>query len=118
VATGSAILINYFLPDGALGTIMSLATAALVINWGMISWSHLQFRRHKERTHQTTAFRSPWFPATNYLCLAFVAALLIIMFMTPGLRLSVYLIPAWLLLLGLGYWLRQRAASSTVRRRD
>jgi len=118
VATGSAILINYFLPDGALGTIMSLATAALVINWGMISWSHLQFRRHKERTGQATAFRSPWFPATNYLCLAFVAALLIIMFLTPGLRLSVYLIPAWLLLLGLGYWLRQRAASSPATRRD
>jgi len=108
VATGSAILINYFLPREALGTVMSLAVAALVINWAMISWSHLRFRRAKEALGERPAFRSPWFPLSNYLCLAFVAALLVIMFMTPGLRISVYLIPAWLLLLGFGYWLRQR----------
>lgn len=112
-ATGSAILINYFLPEGALGTIMSLATAALVINWGMISWSHLRFRQHKDRAGQTTGFRSPWFPLSNYLCLAFVAGLLLIMFMTPSLRLSVYLIPAWLLLLGLGYRLRRPGAAAS-----
>jgi len=112
LATGSAILINYFLPEGALGTIMSLAAAALVINWGMISWSHLRFRRHKDATGQASAFRSPWFPVTNWICLVFVAVLLVIMFMTPDLRLSVYLIPAWLIVLGLGYWLRQRRVAA------
>jgi len=112
LATGSAILINYFLPEGALGTIMSLAAAALVINWGMISWSHLRFRRHKDATGQASAFRSPWFPVTNWICLVFVAVLLVIMFMTPDLRLSVYLIPAWLVVLGLGYWLRQRRVAA------
>lgn len=111
VATGSAILINYFLPADALGTIMSLATAALVINWAMISWSHLRFRRAKQAAGEATLFRSPWFPLSNYLCLGFVAALLVIMFMTPGLRISVYLIPAWLLVLAVGYWLRRRRVS-------
>lgn len=114
LATGSAVLINYFLPRDALGTIMSLATAALMINWAMISWSHLRFRRAKESAGQRPAFRSPWFPLSNYLCLAFVAALLVVMFMTPGLRLSVYLIPAWLLLLGVGYWLRRRSAPGSA----
>jgi aromatic amino acid transport protein AroP len=110
VATGSAILINYFLPREALGMVMSLAVAALVINWAMISWSHLRFRRHKDSAGEKTLFRSPWFPLSNYLCLGFVALLLVIMMMTPGLRLSVYLIPGWLLLLGLGFWLRERRA--------
>jgi len=111
LATGSAILINYFLPREALGTVMSLAVAALVINWAMISWSHLRFRRAKTALGERPTFRSPWFPLSNYLCLGFVGALLVIMFMTPGLRISVYLIPAWLLVLGLGYWLRQRRAA-------
>jgi aromatic amino acid transport protein AroP len=30
------------------------------------------------------------------------------MFATPDLRLSVYLIPAWLGVLGVGYWLSER----------
>jgi aromatic amino acid transport protein AroP len=111
IATGSAILINYFLPEEALGMVMSLAVAALVINWAMISWSHLRFRRSKDRAGEATLFRSPWFPLSNYVCLAFVAILLVIMAITPGLRISVILIPIWLALLGLGFWLRERRAA-------
>ena len=111
VATGTAILINYFLPREALGMVMSLATAALVLNWAMISWSHLRFRRHKERLGEPTLFPSPWFPLSNYLCLGFIALLLVVMLLTPGLRISVYLIPAWVAVLALGYWLRQRRAA-------
>ena len=114
IATGSAILINYFLPREALGTVMSLAVAALVINWAMISWSHLRFRRAKQLAGKAPGFRSPWFPVSNYVCLGFVAALLVIMFMTPGLRISVYLIPAWLLVLALGYWLRRRSRAAAA----
>jgi len=111
VATGSAILINYFLPEEALGMVMSLAVAALVINWAMISWSHLRFRRSKDHAGEATLFRSPWFPLSNYVCLAFVAILLVIMAITPGLRISVILIPIWLALLGMGFWLRERRAA-------
>ena len=32
------------------------------------------------------------------------------MYLTPGLRISVYLIPVWLGALGIGYWIRQRKA--------
>ena len=112
-STGSAILINYFLPEEALGMVMSLAVAALVINWAMISWSHLRFRRSKDKAGAVTLFRSPWFPLSNYICLAFVAILLVIMAITPGLRISVILIPIWLALLGLGFWLRERRAALT-----
>lgn len=108
IATGSAILINYFLPEEALGMVMSLAVAALVINWAMISWSHLRFRRSKDQAGEAILFRSPWFPLSNYVCLAFVAILLVIMAITPGLRISVILIPIWLALLGVGFWLRER----------
>ncbi len=88
--------------------VMTLATTALVLNWAMISWSHLRFRRSKESVGATTTFRSPWFPLSNYVCLGFVALLLVVMLLTPGLRISVFLIPVWLAVLGLGYWLRER----------
>jgi aromatic amino acid transport protein AroP len=92
--------------------VMTLATAALVLNWAMISWSHLRFRRHKDSLGERASFRSPWFPLSNYLCLGFVALLLIVMLLTPGLRISVYLIPVWVAVLGCGYWLRQRRAAA------
>jgi len=112
-ATGICICINYFLPREAFGMLMGLAVSALVINWGMICWSHLRFRRQKMAAGQATAFRSPFFPLTNYLCLAFLAGIIVVMYLTPGLRVSVWMIPAWLALLAVAYRLRQ-ARSATV----
>lgn len=115
LATGICICVNYFLPRDAFGMLMGLAVAALVINWGMVCWSHLRFRRAKQVAGQATAFRSPWFPLTNYLCLVFLAGIIVVMYLTPGLQLSVWMIPAWLALLALGYWLRQRKlAGATI----
>jgi aromatic amino acid transport protein AroP len=99
------------MPGKAFGMLMGLVVSALVINWGMISWIHLRFRSAKQASAQATSFPSPAAPLSNYLCLGFLAAMLVVMCMTPDLRLSVYLIPAWLALLGIGYWLRQRNAT-------
>jgi aromatic amino acid transport protein AroP len=112
LATGICVCLNYFMPGKAFGMLMGLVVSALVINWGMISWIHLRFRAAKRAAAQATGFPSPAAPLTNYLCLGFLGAMLVIMFMTPDLRLSVYLIPAWLGLLGIGYWLRQRNAGA------
>jgi aromatic amino acid transport protein AroP len=98
------------MPGEAFGFLMGLVVSALIINWGMISWIHLRFRAQKKADGQTTSFRSLGYPLTNYLCLAFLAGILVVMYLTPDLRLSVYLIPAWLLALGAGYRLRQKKA--------
>jgi aromatic amino acid transport protein AroP len=112
LVTGVCVCINYFMPGKAFGMLMGLAVSAMVINWGMISWIHLRFRAAKRAAHAATSFPSPASPVSNYLCLAFLATLLVIMFMTPDLRLSVYLIPVWLAVLGAGYLLRGRGTTS------
>jgi aromatic amino acid transport protein AroP len=109
-STGICVAVNYFLPGEAFGLLMGLVVSALIINWGMISWIHLRFRQHKAASGQATAFRSLGYPLTNYLCLAFLAAILVVMYLTPDLRISVYLIPAWLAVLGIGYRLRPAQA--------
>nr|WP_209713243.1 amino acid permease [Duganella sp. 1411] len=108
LATGVCVAVNYFMPGKAFGFLMGLVVSALIINWAMISWIHLRFRARKKAEGQTTLFRSLGYPLTNYLCLAFLAAILVVMYLTPDLRLSVYLIPVWLLALSAGYWFRQR----------
>jgi aromatic amino acid transport protein AroP len=106
LATGICVVLNYFMPGQVFGLLMGLVVSSLVINWGMISWIHLRFRASKRAEGQDTAFKSWGYPLTNYLCLAFLAGILVIMFMTDGLRISVYLIPVWLAVLCVGYRFR------------
>jgi len=107
LATGACVLVNYLMPGKAFQVLMGLVVSALIINWAMISWIHLRFRAQKKREGKSTIFQSLGYPFTNYLCLAFLAGILVIMYLTPGLRISVYLIPVWLAALGLGYWIKQ-----------
>lgn len=108
LATAFCVLINYLMPGKAFGFLMTLVVAALVINWGMISYSHLKFRRKKAQQGIETRFKALWYPFGNWLCLAFLTGILIIMACTPGMRQSVIMIPLWLLVLGIGYICKQR----------
>jgi aromatic amino acid transport protein AroP len=98
------------MPAKAFGFLMGLVVSALIINWGLISWIHLRFRAQKKAAGQATQFQSLGYPLTNYLCLAFLAAILVVMYLTPDLQLSVYLIPAWLAILAIGYKLGVKKA--------
>jgi len=115
VATVVCVAVNYALPGKALGMLMGLAVAGMMINWAMISWSHLRFRQAKAAQGVKPVFGSPFYPLTNWLCLAFLAGILVIMYLTPDMRLSVWLIPVWLGVLGLGFWVRQRREVAMVR---
>lgn len=112
LATGACVVVNYFMPGEAFEVLMGLVVSALIINWAMISWIHLRFRAQKKAEGKTTLFQSLGYPFTNYLCLVFLAGILVIMYLTPGLRISVYLIPVWLAALGIGYWIKQNKASA------
>lgn len=107
-ATAVCVVINYFMPGKAFELLMGLVVSALIINWAMISVIHLVFRRAKARAGETTLFKSLGYPLTNYLCLAFLGGILVVMYLIPDLRISVYLIPVWLVALGIGYRLRQK----------
>ncbi|WP_342113317.1 amino acid permease [Pseudoduganella sp. OTU4001] len=114
VATGICVVLNYFMPGEVFGLLMGLVVSSLVINWGMISWIHLRFRAQKKAEGHETGFKSWGYPLTNYLCLAFLAGILVIMYLTDGLRISVYLIPVWLLVLFIGYRFRGVPAAAAA----
>jgi aromatic amino acid transport protein AroP len=109
-----AVLLNYLIPQNALELLMSLVVATLVINWAMISYSHLKFRQHLNRTQQVPLFKALWYPYGNYLCLAFVVLILGIMLMIPGIRVSVYAIPVWLLAMWGFYVLKNKRHAARI----
>ncbi len=108
-ATALCVLINYLMPGKAFGFLMTLVVAALVINWAMISISHLKFRRSKAQQGIETRFKALWYPFGNWLCLVFLAGILVIMSIHAGMRESVIMIPFWLIFLAIGYFLKQRS---------
>lgn len=96
------IIINKLMPDKALEILMSLVVSSLIINWLMISITHLKFRRSKDADQIKTKFPSFIYPLSNYICLVFLVGILVIMWLT-GLKMSVELIPGWILLLYVCY---------------
>lgn len=97
------VVVNYILPQSALELLMSLVVAALVINWAMISLAHLKFRKAMQAKGVEPGFKAFWFPFGNYLCLAFVLFILGVMLLIPGIKVSVYAIPVWILFIWVCY---------------
>ncbi len=115
IATALCVLINYLMPGEAFGLLMALVVSALVINWAMISLAHIKFRRKKDLQGVKTRFPALFYPLGNWICLIFMAGILVIMAITPGMAISVWLIPVWVLILGIGYWIKTQRSGKTVK---
>src|SRR5690606_33137482 len=101
------IVINKIMPERALEVLMSLVVSSLVINWTMISLTHIFFKRKITERLETSSFPTLFYPISNYISLFFLLGVLVMMWFT-GLKISVELIPIWLLLLYITYRLVQR----------
>lgn len=111
--TGMCVVINYLMPGKAFGFLMALVVSALVLNWIIISLTHLKFRQAKARENSATKYPSWGYPITNFICLAFLLGILGIMYKTEGMDISVYLLPAWLVMLGAAYLFKNRKSVDT-----
>ncbi len=107
--TLACVVVNYVIPHQALELLMSLVVAALVINWAMISLAHMKFRKAMVAKGVRPFFRALWYPFGNWLCLAFVVFILGIMLQIPGIDVSVYAIPVWIVLMGACYLFKRKS---------
>lgn len=101
VLTLVAVILNYLVPGKVFMYFMSISTIALIITWVMIIVANLKFR--KAKAGENIEFKTPWHPVSNYVCLAFMVLLIILMTQIPDMRMAVYILPVWLLILWVGY---------------
>ena len=104
------VVINKLIPKEALGILMSLVVSALVINWIMITLTHMFFKKQKLKQGIKTKFPTILYPLSNYFTLIFLVGVLVMMWFT-GLAISVELIPLWILILWVSYILVKRNKS-------
>lgn len=106
VVTLICVILNYMFPEKAFKLLMSLVVSAIVINWMVLSLTHLKFKQHMLQLKKMSIFPSIAYPLTNYICVLFMLCILVIMWLTPDMRIAVMLIPVWIACLSLAYWLK------------
>lgn len=94
----ACVLLNYFVPEDALGHLMYIVVGALVLNWAMIALTHLNFKKVVIAEGIKTKYPSFLYPITNYIVLGFIVVVLYIMWM-QGFKESVIMIPIWIVLM-------------------
>ncbi|KAA8694922.1 amino acid permease [Pseudomonas proteolytica] len=108
------VVINYVAPKDALVLLFALVVASLMINWALISLTHIKFRKAMGEQGVVPSFKTFWFPFSNYLCLAFMLVIVGVMLAIPDMRPSVYAMPVWVGILFLAYWLRSRKTKAVA----
>ena len=97
------VALNFFFPGKIFMYLMSIVTGAVVLSWALIVVTHLKFRSHYDSIGRVTKFRSLFYPIANYICLAFLIGILILMTTIDEMRLAVMLMPVWLAIIFAGY---------------
>ena len=106
------VLINYLFPEKAFNLLMMLVVAAIVINWVVISYTHLKFKKQMIKMNAATQFPSILYPFTNYLCIVFMCGILVIMSQTPDMRIAVLMIPVWISALSIAYFFQTKKVTA------
>ena len=93
------VILNYLMPGKVFMYLISIAVGAAVISWVMIAITNLKFRKSKGEAAAQLTFKTPWHPYTNYFCLAFLIMIIVLMTQIDGMKMAIYILPAWILVL-------------------
>jgi AAT family amino acid transporter/aromatic amino acid transport protein AroP len=114
LVTMLCVVVNYVAPHSALELLFALVVASLMINWALISLTHIKFRKAMGEQGVVPSFKTFWFPFSNYLCLAFMVMIISVMLAIPGIRESVYAMPVWVGIIYIAYRMRIKKGSAVV----
>ena len=111
--TAIAVVVVGLLPEQAFMYIMSIATISAIINWATIIITQMLFRRRlAPKTRANLKFQMPGAPVTNWIVIAFLVLMVVVMLIMPPFRIAVAIGPIWLAVLTLGWWLSRRRNQS------
>ncbi|MEV5555934.1 amino acid permease [Nonomuraea wenchangensis] len=99
------VVLFYFLPERAFNIATAGASLGVVTTWGVLVYCQLRLRRAGHRS----AFPMPGSPVTNWLTLAFLALVVLLMpFADRDQRVAFFLIPALVAAIAAGWLLVRR----------
>jgi AAT family amino acid transporter len=109
--TALVVVLNLAFPGKVFLYLISVATIAAIFNWAMVVITQMKFRRRIGPAGVAELeFRMPFFPATNYVVLAFLAGVVVLMGFLPDFRYALYVGPVWVAALYAAYRIKTSAA--------
>jgi AAT family amino acid transporter len=114
--TAVAVVLNFLFPGKVFLYLMSVALIAGIFNWAMVVITQMKFRRRIGAAEVAKlGFKMPFFPVANYVILAFLAGVVVLMGFLPDFRYALYVAPIWVGGLYAAYRLKtSRARRSNV----
>nr|WP_237698115.1 amino acid permease [Bacillus subtilis] len=101
------VTLNYIMPEGVFTLITSISTVCFIYIWGITVICHMKYRKTRPELAKTTKFKLPLYPFTNYLILAFLAFVLVVLALAQDTRVSLFVTPVWFILLIVIYKVRK-----------
>jgi amino acid transporter, AAT family len=103
------VALNYLVPEDVFTIVTSVALVGTFWTWGIILVSHANYRRAVAAGRAAPApFRMPGAPFANWVVLAFLLLVTVMLARKPDTRVALYVAPVWFGLLILGYALSRR----------
>ncbi|MFG0216354.1 amino acid permease [Brevibacillus porteri] len=102
-----AVVLNYVMPEGVFTLITSVSTVCFIFIWGITVICHLKYRKTRPDLAKANTFKMPFYPFANYLILAFLAFVLVVLALADDTRVALFITPVWFILLVVIYKLRK-----------
>ncbi|ATY86058.1 proline-specific permease ProY [Kyrpidia spormannii] len=105
------VILNYVVPQQVFTYVTSLGAEGAIWTWGMILVAHMAYRRRVAAGQvQGVKYRMPGTPVTNWIGLAFLALVVVLLLFDPDTRVAFYVALAWFAILVIAYqFVRRRA---------
>ncbi|MBT2655512.1 amino acid permease [Bacillus sp. ISL-18] len=94
-----AVILNYVMPEGVFTLITSISTVCFIFIWGITVISHLKYRKTRPDLAKVNQFKLPLYPFSNYLILAFLAFVLVVLALAEDTRIALFVTPVWFIML-------------------
>ena len=109
--TAVAVVLNFLFPGKVFLYLISVALIAGIFNWSMVVITQMKFRRRIGAAEvERLGFRMPFYPVGNYVVLAFLAGVVVLMAFLPDFRYALYVGPVWVAILYAAYRIKTSAA--------
>jgi len=106
----TAIIANYVIKEHLLEYLFAIITIALLINWIIIIFSHLAFRKKIDKSGKQLTYKAPLFPYMNFVLIGILFYILFEVAVNVKIHFGLYIPFVWVGLLYLCYrlWHRQQ----------
>ncbi|MEG0641740.1 MAG: amino acid permease [Clostridium sp.] len=95
-----SVILNYIMPRGVFILVTSISTFCFIFVWAIIVICHLRYRKTNPELASKSNFKMPLYPITNYIILAFIAFVFLVLALTKETRIALFVTPVWFILLG------------------